>query len=54
MSKTNRRTTLTGSLHATSEKSLEDGFDPVKLYLQRIGAVSLLSREQDVEIAKRI
>ena len=54
MSKTNRRTTLTGSLHATSEKSLEDGFDPVKLYLQRIGAVSLLSREQEVEIAKRI
>ena len=28
--------------------------DPVKMYLQRIGSVSLLSREDEVEIAKRI
>ncbi|MCB9520453.1 MAG: RNA polymerase sigma factor RpoD [Myxococcales bacterium] len=32
----------------------DDTFDPVKMYLQRIGTVSLLSREQEVEIAKRI
>ncbi len=28
--------------------------DPVKMYLQRIGSVSLLSREDEVEIAKRL
>ena len=32
----------------------EDTSDPVRMYLQEIGAVSLLSREQEVEIAKQI
>jgi RNA polymerase primary sigma factor len=33
---------------------VEDTSDPVRMYLQEIGAVSLLSREQEVEIAKQI
>jgi RNA polymerase primary sigma factor len=37
------------------EKSFgEDTSDPVRMYLQEMGAVSLLSREQEVEIAKQI
>jgi RNA polymerase primary sigma factor len=32
----------------------EEGLDPVKMYLKRIGNVTLLSREGEVEIAKRI
>jgi len=32
----------------------EDTSDPVRMYLQEIGTVSLLSREQEVEIAKQI
>ncbi|MDX2166391.1 MAG: RNA polymerase sigma factor RpoD [Deltaproteobacteria bacterium] len=40
---------------ATSSASFaEDTSDPVRMYLQEIGAVSLLSREQEVEIAKQI
>ena len=31
-----------------------DGMDPVKMYLRRIGQVSLLTREGEVEIAKEI
>ncbi len=31
-----------------------DGFDPVKMYLRRIGQVSLLTREGEVAIAKEI
>src|SRR5690606_19218180 len=30
------------------------GIDPVKLYLKKMGSVSLLTREGEVEIAKRI
>ncbi len=45
-----------------SEEGLEEaekeevfkGTDPVKLYLKKMGAVSLLTREGEVEIAKRI
>jgi len=37
------------------EKSFgEDTSDPVRMYLQEMGAVSLLTREQEVEIAKQI
>ncbi len=32
----------------------KDGFDPVKMYLRRIGQVSLLTREGEVAIAKEI
>ena len=40
---------------STSSSSFaEDTSDPVRMYLQEIGAVSLLSREQEVEIAKQI
>jgi RNA polymerase primary sigma factor len=37
----------------TEEESFK-GTDPVKLYLKKMGAVSLLTREGEVEIAKRI
>lgn len=37
---------------ATAE--LARGADPVKLYLKKMGSVSLLTREGEVEIAKRI
>ena len=30
------------------------GADPVKMYLKKMGSVSLLTREGEVEIAKRI
>ncbi len=33
---------------------VEETSDPVRMYLQEIGTVSLLSREQEVEIAKQI
>jgi RNA polymerase primary sigma factor len=39
---------------AASSSFAEDTSDPVRMYLQEIGAVSLLSREQEVEIAKQI
>jgi RNA polymerase primary sigma factor len=39
---------------ASSASFAEDTSDPVRMYLQEIGAVSLLSREQEVEIAKQI
>ena len=32
----------------------EEADDPVRMYLQEIGAVSLLTREQEVELAKQI
>lgn len=40
----------------TGEKTEEwkDGFDPVKMYLRRIGQISLLTREGEVAIAKEI
>jgi RNA polymerase primary sigma factor len=37
-----------------SSSFAEDTSDPVRMYLQEIGAVSLLTREQEVEIAKQI
>ena len=40
------------------EEEEEDGYaktnDPVRLYLRKMGSVSLLTREGEVEIAKRI
>src|SRR5512143_3283201 len=39
---------------AAASSFAEDTSDPVRMYLQEIGAVSLLSREQEVEIAKQI
>ena len=39
---------------SSSSNFAEDTSDPVRMYLQEIGAVSLLSREQEVEIAKQI
>ncbi|MCS6937324.1 MAG: sigma-70 family RNA polymerase sigma factor [Candidatus Bipolaricaulota bacterium] len=32
----------------------EESYDPVKLYLQEIGKVSLLTREQEIELARRV
>src|SRR5688500_1142436 len=41
-----------------AEEEEEDGFsktnDPVRMYLRKMGSVSLLTREGEVEIAKRI
>ena len=38
----------------TTDTSLVRSTDPVKIYLRKMGGVSLLSREAEVEIAKRI
>ncbi len=38
----------------SSERDSEGGGDPVKMYLQEMGRVPLLTREEEVEIAKRI
>lgn len=38
----------------SSERDTEGGGDPMKMYLQEMGRVALLTREQEVEIARRI
>ena len=38
----------------TEEEALSRGLDPVRLYLKKMGAVALLTREGEIEIAKRI
>src|SRR6476620_1207999 len=38
----------------TAAADIARGADPVKLYLKKMGSVSLLTREGEVEIAKRI
>jgi len=43
-----------GSEEAPIGGELARGADPVKLYLKKMGSVSLLTREGEVEIAKRI
>ena len=44
-----------GGIKEEHEKASFDNFnDPVRVYLREMGAVSLLSREEEVEIAKRI
>ncbi len=37
-----------------SESKHPDGFDPVKVYLREMGAVALLSTQEEIEIAKQI
>jgi RNA polymerase primary sigma factor len=50
-----RKASASKSKKGRDEDSYSDEeFDPVKMYLKRIGAVPLLSREGEVEIAKRI
>lgn len=41
-------------MRANDKDDWKDGFDPVKMYLRRIGQVSLLTREGEVAIAKEI
>lgn len=36
------------------EEAISRGLDPVRLYLKRMGSVALLTREGEIEIAKRI
>src|SRR5688500_1234687 len=36
------------------EEALARGLDPVRLYLKKMGSVALLTREGEIEIAKRI
>ncbi len=43
-----------GSEEVAASADLARGADPVKLYLKKMGSVSLLTREGEVEIAKRI
>ncbi len=38
----------------TEEDGLARGLDPVRLYLKKMGSVALLTREGEIEIAKRI
>jgi RNA polymerase primary sigma factor len=39
---------------AEEEEALSRGLDPVRLYLKKMGSVALLTREGEIEIAKRI
>ena len=43
---------------ARDERSVNDAYgktnDPVRMYLRKMGSVSLLTREGEIEIAKRI
>jgi RNA polymerase primary sigma factor len=39
---------------AEDEETLSRGLDPVRLYLKKMGSVALLTREGEIEIAKRI
>lgn len=39
---------------ADEEDSMSRGLDPVRLYLKKMGSVALLTREGEIEIAKRI
>ena len=39
---------------ADEEEALARGLDPVRLYLKKMGSVALLTREGEIEIAKRI
>jgi RNA polymerase primary sigma factor len=39
---------------AEEEEALARGLDPVRLYLKKMGSVALLTREGEIEIAKRI
>jgi RNA polymerase primary sigma factor len=39
---------------AEEEETLTRGLDPVRLYLKKMGSVALLTREGEIEIAKRI
>ncbi len=48
-------TTTTATAEAAEEDdSLTRGLDPVRLYLKKMGSVALLTREGEIEIAKRI
>src|SRR3989338_1562333 len=49
------KSTSTTATPATDEDSeLSRGLDPVRLYLKKMGSVALLTREGEIEIAKRI
>ena len=55
--KKTRRKTTTKTKRSKKDRSAEDpkkSKDPVRMYLKEMGTVSLLSREGEVEIAKRI
>src|SRR5690606_16078444 len=44
----------TEAADAVSDTSLGKSNDPVRIYLRKMGSVALLSREGEVEIAKKI
>jgi RNA polymerase primary sigma factor len=39
---------------STAQESTERGDDPVRMYLREMGSIGLLSREEEIAIAKRI
>ncbi len=41
-------------LSPTQQETITRGLDPVRLYLKRMGSVSLLTRDGEIQIAKRI
>ena len=43
-----------GSSKRDEKRDFQDGLDPVRVYLKRIGRVSLLDRQGEVEIAQRL
>jgi RNA polymerase primary sigma factor len=47
-------TTPVVAAEAEEEETLTRGLDPVRLYLKKMGSVALLTREGEIEIAKRI
>ncbi|NBX93079.1 MAG: RNA polymerase sigma factor RpoD [Proteobacteria bacterium] len=49
-----KKQTTTEKEEQEKEEALTRGLDPVRLYLKKMGAVALLTREGEIEIAKRI
>jgi RNA polymerase primary sigma factor len=49
-----RKTAAGQPAEAEEEEALSRGLDPVRLYLKKMGSVALLTREGEIEIAKRI
>jgi RNA polymerase primary sigma factor len=48
------KTAKPAAAEAEEEDNLSRGLDPVRLYLKKMGSVALLTREGEIEIAKRI
>ncbi len=49
-----KKSTTPETKESEDEDALSRGLDPVRLYLKKMGSVALLTREGEIEIAKRI